>query len=51
MDQDVEIPAGLIKLETTETLQGYVLVVPGSPEHRQYAPPADEPPATPKKTP
>lgn len=42
MDQNVEIPANLIKVETDETLHGYVLVVVDSPEHAYYAAKAAE---------
>lgn len=43
----MDIPAGLIRVETSETLQGFVLVVPGSPEHLHFARTADDTPDAP----
>ena len=39
----MDVPSGLIRVETSETLQGFVLVVPDSPEHAHYAGSVDLP--------
>lgn len=42
MDHPAEIPEGLIRIDGVDTLQGFVLVVPGSPEHAAYAAQVDD---------
>jgi hypothetical protein len=37
MDTPDVIPVGLVRVETPLTLQGFALVVPGSPDHEFFA--------------
>lgn len=47
---EITIPAGLVKVDAPDTLQGYALVVPDSPEHARYvSEPAPSEPAPKKK--